>query len=86
MLNWTELRMIWNELEITAETGLTGAMILVDEVDASSAVQTLAVTIVQISFTIETRKSFDAVTRVVARSVFTRLRIPAQVGSTFVHI
>ena len=61
-------------------------MVLVDEVDASAAIETLAVAVVQISFTIEARKSFDAVTCIVARSVFTRFRIPAQVGSTFVHI
>jgi len=71
---------------LSAEAFGTGAVVLVDEVDARAAVETLAAAVVQIRLAIDTRKAFDAATRVTAGRVLARFGIAAHVTCTFVHI
>lgn len=73
---------------LAVETGSASAVVLANQIDASSAIEALmAIAIVDVVLTLATVKTFDTATGVVARCVLATQRVSAQFGHrTLVHI
>ena len=70
----------------TFESGRTGAVVIVDQIDAGGAVGALSATVVDVHFTVAADPAVETAARVVARSVAAVDSVPARILLALVHI
>ncbi len=70
----------------TFESGRTGAVIIIDQIDAGGAVGALSATVVDVDFTVAADPAVETAARVVARSVAAVDSVPARILLALVHI
>lgn len=67
-------------------SGHAGAVVVVDEVDASSSVLALAYAVVDVQVTVLAGPTFLALTPVISYHVLTGVRVDARIVFTFVYV